>query len=174
MYEWGIPPPELVEQLSPDYVLQVGDTVYVEREDECEFPWIPFEKFEVDYGNALWNKIRNEGQTPLYVFADIVNVVVPPYTPGPYPVVIVRTKYAVRIEQTLTLASLVIDWGLIILLAFVLAIITSPYWGPLFWRVAGYPPGVAPPAPQVFDWTTLAALGIFGGLVLVGIYMLSG
>jgi hypothetical protein len=148
MYEWGKAPPELSEQLTEAYSMVVGDTLYIERGDRVivnSYKYSPTDGklLEEETGLELWNKIKSEGHTPLYVRIDVTVFSVEP----PSMIADVYSRYAFRIEHNPIEIIIAVGWAVAVIVGFIVAYLTSPYWGPLLWRAAGYEAGEVPPSP---------------------------
>ena len=162
MYTWGRLPKGAYRdvEVTASYEPAIGEIVYFEVGHSVtlgiglKFALSGEERdkkvaeFEKRYANKYIYKIIKEGHSPFWVETEAQNVNV--VFAGIYSkltcMMVIRCAW--RVEHASPFAiSIAVGWAVVVLAAIVAAYLTAPYWGPIFWRLAGYDPGEAPPSP---------------------------
>jgi len=153
----------------------VGQIIEVQVHYSClidryiDIPHKTVADVEREYAEKYWAKVVEERHEPLYVKTWVYNVYRRQYREWTevYGVVAIQAVWKVLHASPFTL-TIAVTWAVVVLAIIVVAYLTSPYWGPLFWIWAGYKPGEAPPAtaPPGMEWIfyLLIAIGVIAAL----------
>jgi hypothetical protein len=124
---------------------------------------------EREYAERYWAKVVEEGHQPLYVKTWVYNVESRQFREWTEVRGVVAIQAVWKALHASPLAiTIAVTWAVVVLAIIVVAYLTSPYWGPLFWRWAGYKPGEAPPSPSAapgLEWVVYILIGL--GIIAV-------
>jgi len=175
MYEKGTPiSPVKRVPVAQDTEVSVGDIIEMQVHYSClidryiDTPHKTIDDVEREYAERYWNKVVEEGHEPLYIKTWVYNVEIRQFREWTE----VRGVVAIQVVWRALHASpftvtIAVSWAVVVLAVIVVAYLTSPYWGPLFWRWAGYQPGEVPPpaAPPGLGWVVYILVGL--GIIAV-------
>ena len=106
-------------------------------------------EIELKTSHRLWDKIHAQGHKPIGVEVTVNDIEM---RIGAMVVAraVIHERFQFQALHASPIAiSITVTWTAVILVGLIVAWLTSPYWGPLFWRIAGYDPGEIPPTPPI-------------------------
>ena len=128
---------------------------------------------ERGYVEGMWTKIVSEGHTPLFIRGWITDATYANhYSPRIDGVVWIQCIWKCEHSSPFAI-SITVSWAVTILAAIIVLYLTSPYWGPIFWRWAGYEPGEVPPAPSPAPGLELVVYAVIAIVIGAGVIVVA-